>query len=74
MTTLPTATVLPTARAVSKELQLRAEAASWDAPTDPSQIPWASVTDIPIIDLSALLSSTPPDDGAIAAVRSQNAS
>ena len=40
-----------------REAALRLEAASWEAPTDVEQIPWAQEEEIPVLDLGAYFES-----------------
>lgn len=60
--------VHPTAHAVATEARLREEAASWDAPTDASTIPWAAPEDIPVINLGPYLAG---EEGALEAAAAQ---
>ena len=61
-----------TSYAQQAEARLQAEAASWNAPTDPAEIPWAEEADIPVLDLGPYFSTSSSSsdlDAAAAALR-----
>ena len=56
-----------TEHAKREEARLQAEAASWAAPTDLEQIPWATEADIPVIDLGPYFTTGTHDSLAVVA-------